>query len=96
MSGAPRDDGSDDGDPAPAWIPLVGPEEAEGKLAETYRRIGAGSRISHVIGVHSLHPAAMEAHLRLYRTLMFGSSPLSRREREAVAVVVSAANDCFY
>lgn len=80
----------------PAWIPLVKPDEAEGELAETYRRIGARDRVAHVIGVHSLHPAAMEAHLELYRTLMFGPSPLSRLEREALAVVVSAANDCFY
>lgn len=92
MSGAGQDDESS----SPAWIPLVGPEEAGGELAATYRRIGAGSRVANVIGIHSLHPSAMEAHLELYRTLMFGSSPLSRAEREALAVVVSAANDCFY
>lgn len=92
MSGEGRQDDA----PSPAWIPLVGPEEAGGELAETYRRIGARSRVANVIGVHSLHPAAMEAHLELYRTLMFGPSPLSRLEREALAVVVSALNDCFY
>ncbi|HET7855940.1 MAG TPA: carboxymuconolactone decarboxylase family protein, partial [Gaiellaceae bacterium] len=31
-----------------------------------------------------------------YRMIMFGDSPLSRAEREAIAVAVSAANDCFY
>jgi alkylhydroperoxidase family enzyme len=35
-------------------------------------------------------------HYALYRTSMYGPSPLSRAEREAIAVVVSAANDCFY
>jgi alkylhydroperoxidase family enzyme len=80
----------------PAWIALLDPEEADGELAEAYRTIGARSRVAHIIGVHSLHPAAMEAHVELYRTLMFGPSPLSRLEREALAVVVSAANDCFY
>jgi alkylhydroperoxidase family enzyme len=79
-----------------ARIRVVGPAEADGELAEAYRRIGARDRVANVIGVHSLHPDAMEDHLSLYRTLMFGPSPLSRREREAVAVVVSAANDCFY
>lgn len=74
----------------------MGPEEADGELAETYRRIGARSRVAYIMGIHSLHPAAMEAHMELYRTLMFGPSPLSRLEREALAVVVSAANDCFY
>lgn len=85
-----------DGKAAPAWIPVVSPEEAEGELAEVYRRIGARSRVDNVVGVHSLHPAAMEAHMQLYRTLMYGASPLSRLEREALAIVVSAANDCFY
>lgn len=89
-------DGADAREARPAWIPVVGPREAEGELADAYRRVGARGRVAHVIGVHSLHPAAMEAHLQLYRTLMFGPSPLSRAEREALAVVVSAANDCFY
>lgn len=89
------DEAEDPGD-RPAWIPLVGPEEADGELEEAYRRMGAHGGVAHIIGVHSLHPAAMEAHLELYRTLMFGPSPLSRLEREALAVVVSAANDCFY
>lgn len=90
------DDRGHESGPRPAWIPLVGPDRAEGELADTYRRIGARSRVANIIGVHSLHPAALEAHLELYRTLMFGPSPLSRLEREALAVVVSAANDCFY
>jgi alkylhydroperoxidase family enzyme len=80
----------------PAWIRTVGPDEADDELADVYRRIGARDRADHVIRVHSLHPEGMEGHVRLYRSVMFGRSPLSRREREAVAVVVSAANDCFY
>lgn len=80
----------------PAWIRTVGPADAEGDLAGVYRRIGARDRADHVIRVHSLHPAGMEGHVDLYRSVMFGRSPLSRRQREAVAVVVSAANDCFY
>ena len=86
----------DSGDGRPAWIRTVGPGQADGELADVYRRIGASDRADHVIRVHSLHPAGMEGHIDLYRSLMFGSSPLSRRQREAVAVVVSAANDCFY
>ena len=53
-------------------------------------------RLPHILGSHSLNPDALEAHLRLYRTIMFGPSPLSRSEREAIAVAVSAANDCHY
>jgi alkylhydroperoxidase family enzyme len=52
--------------------------------------------MANILASHSLNAAALEAHLRLYRTIMFGDSPLSRVEREAIAVAVSAANDCFY
>jgi uncharacterized peroxidase-related enzyme len=38
----------------------------------------------------------MSGHLDLYMTLMFGKSGLSRAEREAIGVVVSAENDCAY
>jgi hypothetical protein len=51
---------------------------------------------ANIIASHSLNREAMLAHLRLYRTIMFGESPLSRAEREAIAVTVSAANDCHY
>lgn len=50
----------------------------------------------HILASHSLNPEALEAHLRLYRTVMFGPSGVSRAEREAMAVCVSAANDCHY
>lgn len=80
----------------PAWIPVVDVGESDGELADAYGEAGVRGPVANIIGVHSLHPDAMVDHLRLYRTLMFGTSPLSRGEREAVAVVVSAVNDCFY
>ena len=54
------------------------------------------SGLARILASHSLNPAALEAHLRLYRTIMFGESPLTRSEREAIAVAVSSANDCHY
>ena len=51
---------------------------------------------ANIIASHSLNREAMRAHLRLYETIMFGDSSLSRAEREATAVTVSAANDCHY
>lgn len=50
----------------------------------------------HIIVSHRLNPEAQAAHLRLYRAVMFRPSGLSRTEREAMAVCVSAANDCHY
>ncbi|MFQ5426038.1 MAG: carboxymuconolactone decarboxylase family protein [Gaiellales bacterium] len=52
--------------------------------------------MANILGSHSLNHDALRAHVRLYRTIMYGDSPLSRSEREAIAVTVSAANDCHY
>ncbi|MDZ7659008.1 MAG: carboxymuconolactone decarboxylase family protein [Fodinibius sp.] len=38
----------------------------------------------------------MTAHMDLYMSIMFSKSPLSRAQREMMAVVVSVANDCEY
>jgi len=79
-----------------AWIERIGPDQAEGKLAEAYERISRGRPLDHILEIHTLHPQSLIDHYALYRTSMFGPSPLSRVERESIAVVVSAANDCFY
>ena len=52
--------------------------------------------LDHILVAHSLNSDSVRAHLALYRVVMFGKSGLSRAEREAMAVCVSAANDCHY
>jgi uncharacterized peroxidase-related enzyme len=80
-----------------SWIDEVDVSEADGKLAEMYAElIEKRGKISNILKVHSLNPGAMGHHLDLYMTLMFGKSGLSRAERESIAVVVSANNDCEY
>jgi uncharacterized peroxidase-related enzyme len=80
-----------------SWITEIGADEAGEKLAAIYAELGEKrGKVSNILKVHSLNPAAMGNHLELYMTLMFGKSGLSRAEREAIAVVVSAANDCAY
>ena len=80
-----------------SWIEVVEAGEADGKLAEMYDAlIKQRGKVSNILEVHSLNPDAMKNHLDLYMTLMFGKSGLSRLEREAIAVVVSASNDCEY
>lgn len=60
-------------------------------------RTAPGSEaMANILASHSLNEDALKAHVQLYRTIMFGDSPLGRTEREAIAVAVSAANDCFY
>ena len=49
---------------------------------------------------HCLHyepqPPAMKTSLDFYGAIMHGPSPLSRGQREMLAVVVSATNHCVY
>ena len=51
---------------------------------------------AHIIGVQITNPQAMLDHVAFYRTLMFRPSPLSRRQREMIALVVSKVNGCVY
>jgi uncharacterized peroxidase-related enzyme len=80
-----------------AWIDTIDLDDADDELRELYDDIiGARGKVSNILKVHSLNPAAMAAHLELYDTLLFGQSSLERAEREAIAVVVSRENDCTY
>ena len=49
-----------------------------------------------ILRVHGVHPATMRQHYDLYRQLMYARGPLSRIQRELIAVRVSALNDCHY
>jgi uncharacterized peroxidase-related enzyme len=80
-----------------AWIDTIDLEDADDELRALYDEIvDTRGKVSNILKVHSLNPSALADHLRLYDTLLFGKSDLRRAEREALAVVVSAANDCTY
>ncbi len=79
------------------YIEELPPETADDVARREYdtavRRAG---RVWHIVSVMSQNGPAMRDSMRLYRTLMFGPSPLSRAQREMIAVVTSQANDCVY
>ncbi len=80
-----------------AWIKMIPPAEATGELADVYKAIqGAAGDVANILTVEGLNPAALRAHYNFYKVIMFGSSDLSRAQREMVAVVVSTANHCHY
>lgn len=80
-----------------AHIPYVPDDEAEGLLADLYERyVGRRGWVDNIVRIHSLNPRSMRDHMDLYAHLMRGPSPLTRIQREMIAVVVSAENDCFY
>jgi alkylhydroperoxidase family enzyme len=71
-----------------AFIPYPSPDE----LAPEERV----SDQDNILRIHGVHPRAMRLHYELYRELMYAPGPLSRIQREMVAVVVSATNGCHY
>lgn len=79
------------------FIPTIAPENATGQLKDEYARIekerGAVASIFRVTGAHA---GLTTIHLDLYKEIVYGESPLSRRERELVATVVSRENECSY
>lgn len=79
------------------FIRIVRPEEATGDLKKQYERVAqARGAVGNVWKATSLHPESIGAHLSLYQEVHFGEGPLSRRERELVATVVSRENKCNY
>ncbi len=49
-----------------------------------------------IVRIHGVHPEVIRLHYNLYRELMHGPGPLSRAQREMIAVTVSATNGCHY
>jgi alkylhydroperoxidase family enzyme len=84
--------------PEAAWITTVDELEASEETADAYAKAAdrATGRVAHILKVHSLNPRSLLAHRTLHRTLMFGSSPLQRYQREMIATVVSSLNGCHY
>jgi alkylhydroperoxidase family enzyme len=80
-----------------AWIRTVPESEATGRLKKLYdAAIGRAGRVFGIVRMMSPSPATLDASMGMYRAVMFGSSPLTRKQRELLAVVTSRANECHY
>jgi uncharacterized peroxidase-related enzyme len=80
-----------------AFLRLIQEHEASGLLAEEYEAgVKRAGKVFNIVKAMSLRPAVLRRSMQLYREVMFGTSGLSRVERELLAVVVSRANDCHY
>jgi len=81
-----------------AWIEVVPEREARGELAEHYaaERDPNTGRVDHILKLHSLVPASLGDHARLYHTAMHAPGELTLGERELIGLVVSLENDCHY
>ncbi|MBI4907280.1 MAG: carboxymuconolactone decarboxylase family protein [Acidobacteria bacterium] len=80
-----------------AWIKMIDESGGGEPLREAFATVrGTRGEVANILQIHSLRPDVLKAHLQLYRSLMFGQSDLTRRERETIAVAVSALNRCHY
>jgi hypothetical protein len=94
------------------WIKTVLPEQADEALRRCYEAVyalypaeyrdevpavtrpdGGGDSI---VAAHSLIPEAMRHAMSTFGVLLAPDLPLTRRQHEMIATVVSAQNRCFY
>ena len=94
------------------WIKTVPPREATGELRECYAALSSlypteymsevpaiprhDGNADSITAVHSLIPQAMRHALSTYGVLLSAELPLTRRQHEMIATVVSVTNQCFY
>jgi len=80
-----------------AWIKVIPESKAQGALKKFYdQHTTPEGVVDTILKIHSLNPPSLDGHYTYYRTLMYGKSQLRRVQREMIAVVVSAANQCHY
>jgi len=80
-----------------AWIKTVAKEEASGKTRKVYEKIlKERGHLANIFIAQGAEPEILDDHVRMYVHLMIDPGPLTREEREMVAVVVSAANRSAY
>jgi hypothetical protein len=94
------------------WIKTITPDQADEPLRRVYEAVyalypseyavevpslvrpdGGADRIS---AASSLIPEAMRHAMSTFAVLLSPELPLSRRQHEMIATVVSALNHCFY
>jgi uncharacterized peroxidase-related enzyme len=79
------------------YIKLVDEHEATGALRDDYdAALERAGKVFNIVKAMSLRPSVLRASMALYREIMFGESGLSRKERELLATVASAAQSCHY
>jgi uncharacterized peroxidase-related enzyme len=77
------------------FIRTIPEHEARGELAELYRRLAyRDGTVDEAFKALSLHPVLLAADAAMYDAIMYAESPLSRAERELLAITVSGLNGC--
>ncbi len=94
------------------WIRSIPHADAAGELKRSYDEVyalypeeyaqqppavlRANGPADSIVAAHSLIPAALRHSMFTFGVLLSPELPLSRRQHEMIATVVSALNRCFY
>lgn len=79
------------------YIKQITIDQATGLLKrELEKSVARAGRVWNIVRIMSLNPRTMKSSMEMYGATMFAESPLSRQQREMLAVVVSRVNHCDY
>jgi alkylhydroperoxidase family enzyme len=89
-----------------AWVPTIKRNTAEGALLAALQAMQAlyppeyatpvAGLSESIVESHTLFPEVLRHAFSAFGALMSPDLPLSRREHEMIATMVSATNGCFY
>jgi len=79
------------------WIEQIPADEATGLLKKLFDgAVARAGRVWNIVHIMSQNPPVLRDSIRLYGSIMVGPSPLTRVQREMLAVVVSTESSCHY
>lgn len=80
-----------------SFIKPIETDDATGLLARIYgAAIKRAGKVFQILRIQSNNANSLKASMDLYAATMLRESPITRRQREMMAVVVSKANGCHY
>jgi len=81
-----------------AFIDVIEPGRASGRLQKIYRRVQApDGQVDNVLQIHSLRPHTLEGHMAIYKAVLHHSgNRLPEWYLESIGVLVSRLNGCSY
>ncbi len=80
-----------------AYIDYIAYDDGSSEMQKMYEKHGGRDKCpANIIRISGINPKVLDQHVQLYRSIMFGKSPLSRHRREMIAVMVSILNHCHY
>ncbi len=79
------------------YIKQITIDQASGLLKrELEKAVARAGKVWNIVQIMSLNGRTMKSAMEMYGATMFAESPLSRQQREMLAVVVSKVNCCDY